>query len=135
MNWGKIIYKAILPPALIFLLNIFFTYAVDIYGFFPWFDILMHFIGGFCISFSVWLVLRDSGLGKTFKGSSGVALKGLFMLGLTMTIAVAWEWYEFILDKLFSTFNQGGVADTMGDLLMGFLGSLSAIILYAKKKK
>lgn len=75
------------------------------------------------------------------------ALASLFSLAFAVTIIVAWEFYEFTMDRLYglnlqrSVFNnEGGLIDTMVDLILGAGGALigmfcSAFSHHNKEKK
>ena len=64
-----------------------------------------------------------------------------FILGFAVTITVAWEYYEFTMDKLYglnlqrSAFNsESGLVDTMVDLILGSAGSLTGMFVTAFKR-
>ncbi len=75
------------------------------------------------------------------------ALASLFSLAFSVTILVGWEFYEFTMDRLYglnlqrSVFNgEGGLLDTMVDLILGSAGALigmfySAFSHHKKEKK
>ncbi|HSR89030.1 MAG TPA: hypothetical protein VLK22_01340 [Candidatus Udaeobacter sp.] len=63
-------------------------------------------------------------------------LKAGVIITATVTIAVWWEFYEFISDYFLGTLMQPSIADTMKDLCMGMLGAvvLSIVMIYRTKK-
>lgn len=61
----------------------------------------------------------------------------LFVIGFTMTIAVAWEIHEFVLDRTLVhlidwQIAQVSLSDTMSDLALGFLGGSAAFTIFRK---
>jgi uncharacterized membrane protein YjdF len=46
-----------------------------------------------------------------------------------MAFAAAWEICEFASDQLIGTVSQGGLEDTMADIMAGTMGGLFAITL------
>ncbi len=75
------------------------------------------------------------------------ALASLFSLAFSVTILVAWEFYEFTMDRLYGLvlqrsnyFNDSGLMDTMVDLILGSAGAMigmfySAFSHHNKEKK
>lgn len=67
----------------------------------------------------------------------------ILILGFAALIGVLWEFYELIMDKLITKNNyisllqQGGLLDTLKDLLVDLLGGLfiSLRFLYERKKR
>lgn len=93
---------------------------------YEWFDIPMHFLGGFWLSgMLVWLFMKGDTIfcARRFPCVAGIIL-GAFAVG------VGWEMFEFGLDT-FIMFNMNDVADTLTDLLMDFLGAVTAYFLFA----
>ncbi|MFA7662971.1 MAG: hypothetical protein WCX88_03595 [Patescibacteria group bacterium] len=101
----------------------------NIYTIFPAFDIPMHFLGGLSIGVSAIILLN------IFKSKITTPKWFLFLwiISLTVMIAVLWEFAEFTADYFFQTQMQLSLADTMGDLLMGMLGGMTAGIWFIKK--
>jgi uncharacterized membrane protein YjdF len=65
-----------------------------------WFDVVMHFLAGlasavFAYDFAV-IIQRK-------KGQCAVTLAAIFSLMFALTIAVGWEFYEFLMDTLHGT--------------------------------
>lgn len=46
----------------------------------------------------------------------------LFAIGWTGTATVVWELAEFLCDRYAGTSAQGGLEDTLGDMLVGLVG-------------
>lgn len=90
----------------------------------PNFDTLLHFLGGFWIAMaSVYFLKRYAK--DLFRGHKLVEI--LFLVGVTMTIGFAWEFYEFLADSFIfnkTLLMQQSITDTMTDLLADFVGAL-----------
>jgi len=105
------------------------TYAL--YWLLPWFDLLMHFLGGFlvaCIVVFVLLYLKH------------IAYKNLFFSGrrilflvftVTLFVGVMWEVFEYIF-SLWDTVNY--ILDTAIDLVMDLLGAVSVYFVVVRSR-
>ena len=107
-----------------------------LYGLFPNFDIPMHFGGGFVMG------ILGIAIHHQMASPSHNRLHHLhhvlFVLGFTMLIAVAWEFHEYIIDETIGKWNGWGktqlsLGDTMLDLLLGGVGSLTAFSVFRKQ--
>ena len=107
-------------PAIVFFINLPLVFVYDLY---PWFDIPMHFIGGFSIAFTSILFI------KFFKEKELLDIKNklihLFVVvSFVALIAVLWEFYEYFLDLFFNFNTSLGLEDALLDLAMGIFGGL-----------
>jgi hypothetical protein len=113
-------------PAIVFFINIPLVFVYDLY---PWFDIPMHFLGGFSIAFTSFLFL------KFFKEKKILIIENKFLylfiiLAFVALVAVLWEFYEFFLDAFFNFNTIVSLEDTLLDLAMGLFGGfLGGLIL------
>jgi len=114
----------------------------DLYFYWPWYDVPMHFSGG--------LAMGALGLAIWNEGVHEVKLKGrfkkhlewwlvpLFVIGFVSFIGIGWELHEFLLDKLlgeqmnalYSMMRQPGLEDTMADFAFDLLGGITAIAIF-----
>lgn len=122
-----------------------------------WFDIFMHVLSGFvCASFGydfACIIQRK-------KGQCAATLAAIFGLMFALSIAVGWEFYEFLMDTLHGTnlqlakpgeetamfdlskyhgeYGYLGLVDTMTDMMMnavgGVVGMIFMIVLRNRKK-
>lgn len=83
-----------------------------------------HFAGGFFIA-----LLIASYYATQFAKLSQ-PLRFFCIVGLTMAVAVLWEFHEYALGQFIGVSLMGDLADTIKDLLMGTLGGMIAT-LYA----
>lgn len=97
-------------------------------------DTYLHFFGGLSIGYTVnhilGLVSRNGviTIEKTL-------LKSLLLISLVTTVAVAWEFHEFLLDFFFQTKSQPSNFDTMKDLFMGLSGGTIFTLSYLYRRE
>lgn len=108
----------------------------DVYGWFPAFDNIMHFSGGFAAAMlGIAFHLRLSGPAHSRK--TPFVYHAVFIFGFVACVAVAWEFHEFLLDWWHQgrgdwRMMQPDMADTMTDLFMGLTGGLVSITVFKK---
>lgn len=127
--------KAFLSLVVIFITNTIGLYNGWYHDFF-WFDMTLHFLGGFFVAMLLSQYLRE----YLFEGWR---LKNfLVILGVVSFMGVSWEFSEYIANLKISpilydrygirTYFMGDLDDTMNDLLMDILGAGSfALILHS----
>lgn len=107
------------------------------YAAWPDFDVPMHLIGGFGAGM-MGVLLHERLTTPAHRRGLPRSYHALFVLGVVMVIAVAWEFHEYVLDA----FNAGrpdwqrmqvSIQDTMGDLLNGMIGGAGAFWLFTRK--
>ena len=143
---------------LIIFIGIVFGSYLELFDRLPWFDNFMHILSGFvCASFGydfACIIQRKI-------GRCAATLAAIFSLMFALSIAVGWEFYEFLMDTLHGTnlqlAKQGpetamfdlakyngeygyiGLVDSMVDMMMnaagGVAGMIFMIILRNRKKK
>lgn len=123
-----------------------------------WFDIFMHVLSGFvCAVFGYDFAV----IIQRKKGQCAATLAALFSIMFALSIAVGWEFYEFIMDTFHGTnlqlskpgeetamfdlsqyhgeYGYLGLFDTMTDMMMnasgGLVGMIFMIVLRNRKKK
>lgn len=94
----------------------------------------MHFAGGFVMGM-LGLAIHVSASRHTKLANVPWWYVYLFVIGFTMTIAVAWEIHEFILDRTLVYLidwqtAQVSLQDTMADLALGFFGGSAAFAIF-----
>jgi len=92
-----------------------------------WFDILMHFLGGFLISIFIIFVLYSYTNFESLK-KHRILLFGL-IIGLTLVVGLTWELWEIFVGF---TNTLKDLNDTIMDVVMDTIGSISAIY-YSRK--
>lgn len=151
------------PPLSQTLLNVIIFIGIVIGSYFGvfdsvwWFDNFMHMLSGFvCASFGydfACIIQRK-------KGQCAPTLAAIFALMFALSIAVGWEFYEFLMDTLHGTnlqlakegpetamfdlakyhgeYGYVGLVDTMVDMMMnaigGMIGMIFMIVVRNKKK-
>ncbi len=93
----------------------------------------MHLLGGMAIAFFFSRLLDILGDYTIVDRVDGL-LRAIFLIALTATAAVLWEFAEYISDHSFGTQVQLDLADTLLDMLFGILGGLAMVsfLLLAK---
>ncbi len=119
-------------PALVFAVHAIAAMVFDIYSHMPRFDIPMHFTGGAAMAYFLHRLFINASLMDIIAPYHALTHRILVLTG-TITVAVFWEFAEFILDETMGTVTQAGLGDTLGDLLFGILGAglflLSSLLL------
>ena len=99
----------------------------NLYYIIPWYDIPMHFIGGFWAAITAVWACTSKLKPRSFLGDFFVVLLVTFIL------AVIWEVFEFTTGiTSLGTITVAGLpywADTIKDIAMGMLGGVFAFVL------
>lgn len=125
------------PYNLLTYLNCFIAFGVVVgstvnkFTSFEYIDLPEHFFAGFIGAvggYELAVVIQSKQKGNE---RLSPALASLFALAFSVTISVAWEFYEFTMDRLYglalqnAVFNgDEGLVDTMVDLIFGAAGAL-----------
>ena len=128
---------------LIFLVSTFVVNLVGLYYqwylVYPWFDQVLHFLGGFFIAMLMANYLNDYFVNKN-------TLKNLLIIvGVTVFIGVAWEFVEYIANQTLiepvyiyfkvHAYFMGDLDDTVSDLLMDILGATTLSLLHLRRSR
>lgn len=95
--------------------------AGAIFGHEPVVDPVMHLSGGIAAAF---FFRRGASIAGLAFGSSTRLGSDLLVFGLTASAALFWEIGEYSLDRLAGTVTQGGLDNTMRDLIFGVTGAV-----------
>jgi hypothetical protein len=117
------------PAIGLFVIHVIAANGFDAYGRFPPLDIPMHFLGGVVIAYffhRTALAAAEHGITGPFHRVTHLVL----VFSLTCVATVFWEFSEFVADRYFGTHAQLGIADTMGDMLVGLCGGLAWIGIF-----
>ncbi len=120
--------------------------GAGVYPVFSWFDIPMHFFGGYAIALLGLALYEWIGSHVSITDRPGASspyarllLQATFVVGVAIIVGVAWEWYEFLFDQFATSMveqygkTQMGLADTMDDLFNDMLGAITAWYLWRNK--
>lgn len=120
---------------LAFVLGLHFLATLNYwYWVYTWFDIPMHFLGGFWLAMVYfWLNAKVEILNPEFSKLPKWSANLLFALSFIILIGVFWEFYEFIFDFFNGRMFQGSSVDTMGDLFFDLVGGVTAFTIFYKK--
>lgn len=118
--------KAFFFLVLIFLINLpglYYQWYLNYW----WFDVILHFLGGFFIAMFLTAYLKEH-----IPGQAGLK-SALIIIGATMFIGVMWEFAEYIANQTLiepfyryfgvRAYFMGDLSDTVNDLTMDILGA------------
>lgn len=121
-----------------YVMFVFFSmFAGEVWRFYAnvWgWDAVIHFLSGILIGLGVILWLRRLLLQKN-RVRLPVWMQFLFVLTLSVGIAVVWEFVEFASDQIFGTTSQDSLVDTMYDLILGTSGTGVLLLAYVRHGK
>jgi hypothetical protein len=121
-------------PILVYLVHLIAREVLHLYSLYPNVDMPFHYIGGLSIAYSASLVLSHLESEKVTSPLNRVIFLAL-LLSLTTTVAVFWEFAEFISDQLLGTQLQPSIANTMQDQFLGILGGGTWALIYFKRER
>jgi hypothetical protein len=115
-------------PILVFLLHVFISRVVNGYILYPPLDIPMHFFGGVAMAYFIstcFAALPEDAVSPRYRKVA----QFVFVVSLTTTASVFWEFAEFTSDTFFGTRAQLGLDDTMFDMVLGIIGATSYAVM------
>ena len=120
-------------PFIVLIFHVVFS-SLGFYYIYWWFDIPMHFLGGFSIgitsSFLLSLFQKKQYLGKI-----NFLLGIIFVVSMVSLTAVGWEFFEFLMSNLYHLNLQPSLNDTLADLFFGIFGGIIAGLIFSNKIK
>jgi hypothetical protein len=111
-------------PLSVFLLHVFISRVINGYILYPPLDIPMHFFGGVAMAYFLakcFAAHPEDAIARSLRPIAEV----VFVLSLTATSSVLWEFAEFTSDAVFGTRAQLGLDDTLLDMALGIAGALA----------
>jgi len=97
----------------------------------PWIDKVFHPVGGYAIAYCVSRSLEM----LATRGASprlGGALRAGFIISMTATAALFWEFAEFAVDSGLAMRFQTDLTDTMSDMALGLVGGIIFLALHRR---
>ena len=119
-------------PTIVYLVHVVVR-TLGGYEIFPDIDIPFHYLGGLSIAYSCARVLSYLESEKL----TAALHRGYFLLllfSITATVAVFWEFAEFLSDRVLNTSLQPSIANTMHDQFLGILGGGTWALIYFKRE-
>ncbi len=122
---------------LIYIIFIFMAHFLgvicELYNYIYWFDKFVHFLSGIVTAFvAIYLLVKC-------KKDKNIFFDILVIISLTLAVAAFWEIFEYSSSFYFYMDPQKvlltGVNDTMGDIIVVFLGSVLVSISYYFENK
>lgn len=139
--WIEKVFKKKLSPIVKFTCILFVFCAhflgatVEFYNEFSYYDKITHTISGILTALLAMLLLKQLGMYDENK----IFFNVLFIISVTLSVAVCWEFFEYIANIFFGGDAQRvaktGVNDTMQDMLVAFVGSIIVSDLYVIEEK
>lgn len=120
-------------PTLVFLVHLIALRGLHLYARFPNLDMPFHYIGGLSIAFTASLILSHLE-SERITAPLNKMIFLVLLLSLTATVAVFWEFAEFISDQVLGTHLQPTIANTMQDQFLGILGGGTWALIYFKRE-
>lgn len=107
--------------------------VVNLYNTTEWFDLFAHYLSGVLSAFVAMIMMKNFHYKET---KFGIVI---YVLSVTCLIAVSWEIFEFCMDN-FAGMNlqhviETGVHDTMEDVIIAVIGSISFLVAYLSTPK
>lgn len=129
----KISYRVELMYYIFLILALSLGISADLYKTVPLYDKTVHTLSGAGTALIGFYMLRYFKAEKT-----PAVFRGMFMIFFSISVAVAWEFFEFFCDKCLGQHMQQlittGVDDTMLDMLVATIGAIIGGVLMANKK-
>lgn len=129
----KISYRVELMYYIFLILALSLGISADLYKTVPLYDKAVHTLSGAGTALIGFYMLRYFKAEKT-----PAVFRGMFMIFFSISVAVAWEFFEFFCDKCLGQHMQQlvttGVDDTMLDMLVATIGAIIGGVLMANKK-
>lgn len=115
-------------------LSFFLGEVFGFYGKIAMWDMSLHFASGVLLALAGFWWMRELKKYHAVKAPLWLAL--FFAFCVSVTGGALWESVEFLSDEWFGTFSQdGGLADTMHDIVANALASLLTVVAIALYKK
>lgn len=108
----------------------FLGVTCELYNKIYWYDKFTHFLSGIISGLgAIYLFIKFSD-----KKNKNIVFNTLFIIAFSLMIASLWEIFEYVSSILFNVDPQKvattGVNDTMGDIIVAFLGSIIVSLMY-----
>ena len=106
----------------------FLGVVVNLYDKIYWFDKFVHFLSGIITSFvSLYVIIK-------FRKDNNIKFTIIYIIAFSLMCASLWEIFEYLSSYYFNVDPQKvqmtGVTDTMGDIIVAFLGSIIVGMCY-----
>lgn len=120
----KVMASAAVAAVLILVLELIAS-KLTLYYVWPWFDILMHTLGGMTVA----LALIAAVEGYTNWMPRSLPAKAGFVAGGVIIVGLLWELFEYVLDLWLGVNLQPSIPDTIADLLFDTVGALVVVVI------
>ena len=111
--------------------------VIGLYWIWQWFDVPMHFAGGFAVGMLGLSIWQRGVVGLKAEKQLQWWLAPMFIVGFVSFIGIGWEIYEFFMDSFFNAqinavyqfVRQPSIGDTIFDLVFDIFGGAAAILI------
>lgn len=110
-------------PILVFGAHVLSSNVLNAYEAWPALDVPMHLAGGFAIIYFFHHALNAFENHQLLQPSTGL-LRIILIFALACTATIFWEFAEYVSDHTIGTNAQGGLEDTLFDMLLGMIGAV-----------
>lgn len=126
--WSFVAVRRLWAPLFVLAVHATLVLGFDAYTLHPQIDILTHLAGGAAAAFvfagilAAWRGRFQKSTASRKAPSKLSLVDALLVLAAISTVAVFWEFGEYVSDVVLRTALQRGLADTLKDLAMGMSG-------------
>lgn len=121
-------------PILVFLVHLTALRILHLYSSYPNMDMPFHYIGGLSIAYTASQILLHLE-SEEITAPLNRMIFLVLLLSLTATIAMFWEFAEFMSDQMLGTHLQPSIANTMQDQFLGILGGGTWALISFKRER
>ena len=121
-------------PILVYLVHLIARDVLHLYTLYPNMDMPFHYIGGLSIAYTASQILLQLEAEEITEPLNRMIFLVL-LLSLTATIAMFWEFAEFMSDQMLATHLQPSIANTMQDQFLGILGGGTWAFISFKRER
>ena len=100
------------------------------YVIFPWYDNMMHFLGGFWIALAAMTFLWNF-----ISSQKNPWLRFIFVILCVLLMGIVWEIYEFGVQDWIKITGIASIPDSISDLVFDTLGGIVAFLIINNKTK
>lgn len=122
LQWLRSLIRPTWAPLFVLMIHLI-ALSFQLYGTYPNVDIPMHFFGGVSMAYFLKEVFLATSL-MTAGALPNRLLESVLIVTATCTVAVFWEFFEFVLSWVIATDLQGSSPNTTKDLFFGMAGGV-----------
>ncbi len=126
----QFIEQLLISSVVVFVLHYVAT-LYSLYWIISWYDIPMHFLGGYTIGLlSIFLFFTSGYLKYTYEIRHNIPIVAIITILFTTVIGLGWELWELFFGLSNIYIDR---VDTVADLIMNTTGCMTALLIFTKK--